>query len=130
MLGTITSFEVERNEFIPTHNVLRMVLTRNPLQLKRTFLQQLGSLKGAFEARIAELVKQMEAKEAAQKRKDGLEAMQEEMGNNFIQTKEALAEALKNKDTESHWRLWCRLVEEPYVKSLGLEEKEAKQMKW
>ena len=104
---------------MPTHKVLRMALTRNPFQLKRTFLQTLGSLKGAFGARIAELVKQMDAKEAAQTRKDEIEAMQEEMGNNFTQRKEALAKALKNKDTESHWALWCRLVEEPYVKSFG-----------
>ena len=83
---------------------MRMALTRNPFQLKRTFLQKLGSLKGAFEARITELVKKMETKEAAQKRKDEVEAMKEEMYQHFIRKKEALAEAVREKDTESHWK--------------------------
>ena len=64
-----------------------MALTRNPFQLKRTFLQKLGSLKGAFEAKITEMVKKMEAKEAAKTMQEEIEALKEEMDRHFREEK-------------------------------------------
>ena len=61
-LATIHNFEVEKRTGIPTHCVLKMDMSRNPLTEKRTFLQKLGSLKGLLEEKIKELTKEMDAK--------------------------------------------------------------------
>ena len=113
VLATIAKFEVEKNDEIPTHRVLRVALDRNPFQLKRTYLQKLGSLKGAFEARITEIVKEMEAKEASKRRQEEIEALKEKWMNVSGRKKNNFEEAARNKDTDGFWKLWSRSVEEP-----------------
>ena len=71
----------------------------------------------------------MEATEAARTRKEQIEAMQEEMDNDFREKEACFADAVQRKDSERHWKLWCNAVEDPYVNALGLEEKEAKKMR-
>ena len=126
VLSTIAKFEVEKNEQIPTHRVLRMALHRNPFQLKRTFLQKLGSLKKLCEEKIKEIVKEMEAKEAANKRQEEIEALKEKMDQSFRENRRDLDDAARKKDTDAFWKIWSRAVEDPYIKALELEEKEEK----
>ena len=38
-------------------------------------------------------------------------------------------EAVRRKDTEGIWKIWCKAVEEPYIKGWDLEEKDAKKMR-
>ena len=86
-------------------------------------------MKGAFEAKIKEIVKKMEVKEAAKARQEEIEALKEEMDRNFREKEVYFADAVQKKDTERHWELWCKAVEDPYVNALDLEEKEAKKMR-
>ena len=51
-LGTIHDFEIEKHEMIPTHNILRLELSRNALQEERAFLRKLVSLKSMLEAKV------------------------------------------------------------------------------
>ena len=67
-LATIHKFEVEKRTGIPTHCVLTMEMSKNPLTEKRTFLQKLGSLKRLLEEKIKEITKDMDEKEKNQRR--------------------------------------------------------------
>ena len=54
-LGTIQDYEVEKHEWIPTHSITRLELSRNAMKEERTMLRKLGSMKKAVEAKIQEL---------------------------------------------------------------------------
>ena len=71
----------------------------------------------------------MEAKEAAKVRQERIEELKEEMDKNFQNKDEQIKEAVRRKDTEGIWKIWCKAVEEPYIKALDLEEKDAKKMR-
>ena len=71
----------------------------------------------------------MEAKEAAKKRQEEIEALNANMEQRFKENKSSLEEAARKKDTEAFWKIWSRAVEEPYIKVLELEEKEEKKMR-
>ena len=68
----------------------------------------------------------MDAKEAAKTRQAKIEDLKKEMDENFQGEKGEIRKAVQRKDSEGLWKIWCTAVEEPYIKALGLEEKEAK----
>ena len=78
-----------------------MALHRNPFQLKRTYLQKLGSLKKLFEEKVKGIVKEMEANEAAKKRQEEIEALKEKIDQSIKESKCDLDDAARKKDTEA-----------------------------
>ena len=48
-LITIHDIEVEKHEFIPTHSIVRMEISRKAMKEERTYMRKVGSLKALFE---------------------------------------------------------------------------------
>ena len=46
-----------------------------------------------------------------------------------MENKIDLDDAARRKDTEAFWKIWSRAVEEPYIKALGLDEKDEQKMR-
>ena len=126
-LATILSFEVEKRTDVPTHCVLKMEMSKNPLLEKMSFLQKLGSLKGLLEEKIRVITKEMDDKEKAKGREEEIKKMKAIMDANFIKVKGEMSKARDAKDTDKFWKLWSEAAEEAYIKFLELEPKEEKE---
>ena len=92
-LASVHNYEVEKQLHIKTHSVLRLELTRNQFKEKRTIQRKLGSLKGCADAEIKEAVKDLEPKDAHQKRKDAVEGLKNIMDRKFLEQETKLEEA-------------------------------------
>ena len=72
---TVHDLEVEKHELIPTHSIVRIEISRKAMKEERTYLKKVGTLKALFEKRVQELSKDMEPKEASEKRKEEVEQL-------------------------------------------------------
>ena len=87
-LITIHDLEVEEHEMVPTHSFLRIEVSKNPMKEEMQCLREVGPFKQLFENRLQDITKDMEEKEAMQKRKYEVAKLKECMGENFKRTKE------------------------------------------
>ena len=62
----IRSFEVVKDDMIPTHSVIRLTLGRNASTEKRTYAKTLPSLRKLFENKVNENTKNLKGKERKQ----------------------------------------------------------------
>ena len=56
-LTIIHDFEVEKVDVFPTHDILRLKLSRSSIRKERLFARSMPSLKRMFEATVNEIVK-------------------------------------------------------------------------
>ena len=105
-LASIHAFEVEENTQIPTHCVLRFQVTRNGQLEKRTFLQKLGSLKTAIEAKWEELTKDKTPKEAVTMRQGEVDKLKTTMDETFQTAAEEFEQAARHRDVDTFWACW------------------------
>ena len=72
---TIHDYEVEKHELIPTRSILRLELSKSNLKEERTYLRKSPSLKMFFENTVKQNTKEMEPREATQKREEMVEGL-------------------------------------------------------
>ena len=84
---TIHDYEVDKRELIPTHSILRLELSKSSLKEERTYLRKVPSLKVCFENKVKQITKEMEPKEAKQKRENMVEELKEDMDENSTDQK-------------------------------------------
>ena len=124
-LISIHDFEVERHEMITTHSFLRIEVSKKELKEERQCVRKVGSLKQLFENKMQEAKKDLERREALEKRKEEVARLQEYMDENFRKTKERFEKASKEHDTDKFWKEWGKAVEDAYLKAIALDNKEA-----
>ena len=128
-LATVHNSEVEKQIHIKTHSVLRLELTRNPFKGKRTFQRKLGSLKGCVDAEIREAIKDLDPKDAHQKRKDAVEDLKKIMDRKFSEQEVKLEEPRAKGDAERFWHMWSFAAESAYLEHLDLTDDVKKKTK-
>ena len=118
----ITNFEVEKDDMIPTHAVLKVNLQGGAAAEERTFAKKAPSLKKAYERKLEKLTKDLDDKgirEASKREKENLKQhIRKEIAG--VKTKlEVLAQA---KDTDSYWRAWSKAVERGWLRYSNEDE--------
>ena len=89
----IHDLDAIKNEEIPTHALVKIVVSRNAMNEERTFLRTLASLEKWFEQRIQDLFNKQEEREAT----EDVKAQET-----------AIAKIRKEEKIDDHngWRFW------------------------
>ena len=132
----IHSFEVEKDEMIPTHSIIKVKVSRNAMTQKKSVIGNLPSLKKAFDMKIEEDIEQMEEKEKEKmpdKVRNKFGRMQKEelhqaIDRHYEVKNEEIDEALRRGDMNRVWELWSRALERGYLEHLNESKEVTKNM--
>ena len=111
----IESFDVEEDEAITTHDVLKLRLKRKAARGEKTYAAPLASLITLFQTKIKEIVGDRQGKEAADSWKEQRELLHGCIGERFDKNDAEIRIRRQQKDTSEVWKVWSRAVEQGWL---------------
>ena len=118
-LPMVKSFNVVKDEMIPTHKVLRTTLIRKTMQEERTFIKTLPSLKKLYDEKVEQRLEGKEGKERKDLEDDELSKLHAEMDRRLEDNKAVFDIYRDSKDLNAFYSLVSSSIEKGWLAYLG-----------
>ena len=115
----ISSFKVTKDEQIPTHSVLELILRGKEEQEEQHYVRTLPSLQKLFDEEMRKKTEGREPKEQIEIIKENKKLLKECMNKEFLQRSEFFDQSKANKDNDGYWRNWSEATEKGWLHFLG-----------